>query len=85
MPAKRCVTGGSTFSRMNKLLNKGKLVRDKYSGTWFHSSDTVSDGFGRRIAKQYDCFVHDELTQMSEYKKGFNNNKPWVRLGLKES
>lgn len=74
---KHPVTGVDTLDRFNKLISKGRLVLDVRSNTYFQLNETVDDGNGRRIAKQYDATIHDPLKQLSKYKSGYN----WTRGG----
>lgn len=78
---KHPVQGINTLDRFKKLIRKGRLVRDKYSGTYFHRSDCVRDDDGTFIAKQYDSTIHDQNRELSKYRSGVENGVPWERIG----
>ena len=78
---KHPVTGGTTLQRFRKLNAKGRLVRDKYSGTYFHRSEVVRDDDGTFIAKQYDSTIHDQDRELSKHVSGVDNGVPWDRVG----
>jgi hypothetical protein len=78
---KHPVTGGNTLQRFRKLIAKGRLVRDKLSGTYFHRSEVNRDQNGLFIAKQYDSCIHDQNRELSKYRSGVENGVHWDRIG----
>ena len=64
-----------TADRFLDLMAKGPKQRCSRTGTYYHLSEMRPDGRGGYIAKKFDCFIHDETTQLSKFRKG----KGWFR------
>ena len=56
--------------RMKRLIARGPKVFCSRTGRYYHLSETNPDGFGGRIRKANDVYIHDQTVQQSKYKEG---------------
>lgn len=60
----------STYEMFSKLIALGPKVKCSRTGTYYHLTETNSDGKGGRIAKKHDVYIHDESVDKSKYRRG---------------
>jgi hypothetical protein len=60
----------SIYHGFLKLIKKGEQVKCSRSGRYFYWNETVPDGKGGRISKEYNYWVHDQSRTQSTHKEG---------------